>query len=433
MNDPTEPRSPVSPADSGSEHSPSRHPAEQQQGAEHRASHDPSPRTRTAVRWRRGVPLFLALVVVGGALGVWSYGVEKPAAASVANDVPRVDADRIVFSSAFAQRINLQRVAVRRAPLTPVLSVVGTVAFNPEHMAAVGTRLRGLVRSVHKFEGDVVDKGELLAAVDSAELGEAQAAVTSLEAELRAAEINAEREKELKDRQLSTAREFEVAQAELAKYKALVHAARQRVAALGSSADGQGVIGLGRHAIRSPIKGTIISRHISTGQSVEADLIAFRVADLDQLWVELAVFEQNLGAVHVGDPVVLSPVAQPEQRIEGRVAHIGAQIDSETRSADVRIDIDNKARQLRPGQAVTAEIESSKGAQRPVLLVPHPAVTVVDGQPTVFVSDTPTSVRAVPVELGATNGEEQQIISGIQEGQFVVSSGVFALKSELFR
>ncbi len=396
---------------------------------------DPIPQAPqlTPPRSRRALPIILVSVLGAGLLAFLLKPQEKAAVASVAPDVPHVEGDRIVFSEAFASRIGLERTEVKHAPLTPVLSVVGTVTFNPEHMAAVGTRLRGLVRTVHKFEGDVVKKGELLAAVESAELGEAQAAVATLEAEMRAAEMNATREKQLMIRQLSTAREFEVAQAELTKYKALLHAARQRVAALGSSADGRGVIGFGRHAVRSPINGTIIERQISTGQSVQADLVAFRVANLDQLWVELAVFEQGLSSIRIGDEVVLSPLVNPTQRIEGRIAHIAAQIDPDTRSADVRIAIEDKTRQLRPGQAVTAKIEASRGAQRPVLLIPNTAVTVVDGQPTVFVCDSPKSVRAVPVELGATNGDQQQILNGLEEGQSVAVRGVFALKSELFR
>ena len=193
----------------------------------------------------------------------------------MAPDVPRVEGERIAFSDTFAKRIGLETAEVRLGPLTPVISVVGTVALDPEHLAAVGTRLRGLVRSMHKFEGDDVKKGELLAEIDSAELGEAQASVRMLGAQRDAAKMNAEREQQLLERQLSTAREAEVAMAELKKYDALQKAAQQRVRAL-SGQSGEGNPALGRYSLRSPIDGTIIDRGISTGQSVEADLVAFR-------------------------------------------------------------------------------------------------------------------------------------------------------------
>lgn len=373
----------------------------------------------------------LGLVALTGAGIAWSFSGSEPPPVK-APDVPHVEGGRIVFSEAFAKRIGLKRAEVRLGQLVPVVSVVGIVALNPEHLAAVGTRLRGLVSRVYKYEGDVVDAGELLAEINSAELGDAQASVTTLKAQRQAAEINALREKQLLEKQLSTARESEVAEAELQKYEALLHAANQRVTALGGAVN-PSASGFGRHAIVATIAGTVIDRHVNTGQSVEADLVAFRVANLDYLWVELAVFEKNLTNIKVGDRVELSPLSDPEEKIEGRVAHIGAQINPDTRSADVRIEIDNRERKLRPGQAVTAEIHVKHGSHKPVTFVPSTAITIIDGQPTVFVSDSPTSVRAVPVTLGTTNGEEQQIASGLKAGQQVVVEGVFELKSELFR
>jgi cobalt-zinc-cadmium efflux system membrane fusion protein len=390
-----------------------------------------SSNTQRRAGWKKAVGLGVGVAVIAG-LAATQMGGKAEATGGVVADVPQVEGDRIVFSEAFAKRIALETAEVKLGPLTPVISVVGTVTVDPEHLAAVGTRLKGLVRSVHKFEGDTVKRGELLAAIDSAELGEAQAAVRMLQAEREAAMINAQREQQLLDKQLSTARESEVAQTELKKYEALLNAASQRVSALGGSSPAQGA-SLGQHVLVSPIEGTIIDRGIATGQSVESDLVAFRIANLDFLWVELAVFERNLSSIKVNDKVVLSPLSDPELKLDGRVEHIGAQIDFDTRSADVRIEIDNRSRKLRPGQAVTAEIHASQGAARPVLVIPSTAVTVVDGQPTVFVSDQPTAVRAVPVQLGQTNGNQQQVTSGLKQGQRVVSKGVFALKSELFR
>ncbi len=405
-------------------------------GAMEMTAEPDSPATTTQTRknkpWRTLAWVGGAALLGGGLVAALNSS-EPEVTVAVAPDVPRVEGERIAFSDTFAQRIGLETAEVRLGPLTPVISVVGTVALDPEHLAAVGTRLRGLVRSMHKFEGDDVKKGELLAEIDSAELGEAQASVHMLGAQRDAAQMNADREQQLLERQLSTAREAEVAMVELKKYDALQRAAQQRVRALSGQAAGDRGPALGRYSLRSPIDGTIISRGISTGQSVEADLVAFRIANLDYLWVELAVFERSLGGIQVDDKVYLSPLSDANLRIEGRVEHVGAQINPDTRSADVRIEIDNRSRSLRPGQAVTAEIHASKAATGPVLVIPTSAVTVVDGQPTVFVSDGPTTVRTVPVQLGQASENEQQILSGVTQGQRVVTKGVFALKSELFR
>lgn len=391
----------------------------------------------TAQPSREGGPMkrfFWIGAAVALALGVLLFAVtgDDDVAPEIVPDVPRVEGERILFSSNFAERVGIQITPVRVGPLTPVVSVVGTVTLDPAHVAAVGTRLKGLVRSMRRFEGDEVKAGEILAEVDSAELADAQASVRMLSAEREAAKANAEREEQLFAQRLSTAREFEVAQAEFTKYNALLKAAQQRVLALGGDPNDRRAV-MGRHLLRSPINGTIIDRNIATGQSVVADHVAFRIANLDHLWVELAVYEQNLGSIRIGDQVTLKLLSDPEVAIDGRVAHIGAQVHPETRSADVRVEVDNRERKLIPGQAVTAEILATRNAGASVLVVPRSAVTVVDGQPTVFVADGENAVRIARVTLGKGDDDEQQVIEGLSPEDSVVSSGVFALKSELFR
>lgn len=391
----------------------------------------------TAQPSREGGPMkrfFWIGAAVALALGVLLFAVtgDDDVAPEIVPDVPRVEGERILFSSNFAERVGIQITPVRVGPLTPVVSVVGTVTLDPAHVAAVGTRLKGLVRSMRRFEGDEVKAGEILAEVDSAELADAQASVRMLAAEREAAKANAEREEQLFAQRLSTAREFEVAQAEFTKYNALLKAAQQRVLALGGDPNDRRAV-MGRHLLRSPINGTIIDRNIATGQSVVADHVAFRIANLDHLWVELAVYEQNLGSIRIGDQVTLKLLSDPEVAIDGRVAHIGAQVHPETRSADVRVEVDNRERKLIPGQAVTAEILATRNAGASVLVVPRSAVTVVDGQPTVFVADGENAVRIARVTLGKGDDDEQQVIEGLSPEDSVVSSGVFALKSELFR
>jgi len=161
--------------------------------------------------------------------------------------------------------------------------------------------------------------------------------------------------------------------------------------------------------------------------------VAFRIADIDHLWVELDVFERNLSKIRVGDRVELSPLAAPKDVFEGRVALVGAVIDAESRSAPIRIEVDNRDRKLRAGQAVNARIHAASGGEQPTTLVPSSAITFVDGKSTLFVKSGENAVRVVKVELGITNGQDTEVTNGVSPGDEVVSEGVFALKSELFR
>jgi cobalt-zinc-cadmium efflux system membrane fusion protein len=349
-------------------------------------------------------------------------------------DAPRVEGRAVVLPNAHVDRLGIETVVVREAPLTPIIKVVGTVTFDPEYVAAVGTRLRGLVRSVARFEGDHVKKGELLADIDSPELGSAQASVLMFRAQLKAAELNHAREKDLESRGLTTAREVEESAATLEEYRAKLLAAEQQVSALGGAPVREGQTGvIGVHQLRSPMEGTVVERHVAAGQSVEGHLTAFRLADLHHLWVELAVFERSLQSTRKGDKVELRPLSDHSATIIGQVAYVGDQIDPTTRTAAVRVEIDNRERKLRPGQAVTAKIHSAVGASGKVAQVPHAAITYVDGKPTVFVLTGENRFTATPVEVGDSDGEDRQIIAGLKVGEKVVVGGVFQLKSELFR
>jgi len=384
---------------------------------------------------KRWLAIGIGVGVLGIAAAVWqmrSSAREQAATPAEAPDTPRVEGERITFSRGFAERAKLKFSPVSRSLLVPVVNAVGTVAFNPEHVAAVGTRLKGLVSRVTKFEGDTVESGAVLAVIESAELGEAQAAVSMLEAEKRAADVNLQREKTLSQKNLTTQREAEVAGVEAERYQLLLGAARQKVAAL-SGGVGSRPGKLGSHELRAPLKGTIVERHIAPGQSVEGQLVAFRIANLDHLWVELDVFERNLSKIHVGDRVELSPLAAQSEIFEGRVARVGAVIDLETRSAPIRVEVDNRDRKLRAGQAVNARIHAARGGEQQSTLLPSSAITFVDGKSTVFVKSGENAVRVAKLEVGTTNGPETEVISGVNPGDEVVSEGVFALKSELFR
>jgi cobalt-zinc-cadmium efflux system membrane fusion protein len=287
-----------------------------------------------------------------------------------------------------------------------VVKVVGSVTFNPAKVAAAG---------------------DVLAEIESAELGQAQAEISVAKARRRIAEVSSKRETELLQKQLTTLREAEDAELQLAERKAALTAANQRVAALGGAAGPFGV-----YLVKAPIAGHIVERRVDVGQTVESDVVAFRVADLSSLWVELAVFERNIGAIRVGDQVEVRPMSEPNLVIKGRVDHVEQVLDVSTRSAGVRVLVDNQEGKLRPGQSVQASIHAT-GPTRDVISVPDAAVTYVDGQPTVFVAEAADRVVPVAVKLGVSDGLRQEIVEGVAVGQQVVVGGVFALKSELYR
>jgi cobalt-zinc-cadmium efflux system membrane fusion protein len=383
--------------------------------------------------WRRrlgwiAVAMALLVGVVVGALAMHR---EMPVA-EPPRDVPHLDGPFITFSSGFAARSKIQLGTCETALLSPVVTVTGTVAFDPELVAAIGARVPGRVRRVLKFPGDPVQVGEVLAELESAELGQAQTAVLSARAHAEASTANQQREEQLAEQRVSSQRDAELAKATALAAKADLYAAEQRVRAFGGPVEGAAI---GVLQLRSPIAGKVVESHVYRGQSVEPSFTAFRVADLHRVWIELQVFERELGRIQSSDKVEISPQTNASVVVSGTVAHVGDIIDLDTRSAPVRVVVDNGDGALRPGQSVLAKIHTRATPAAPgsVLLLPLEAVTSVDGRPTVFVAHGPNQVEPRPVTLGARDGTRVEVLTGLSQEDRVVVGGVFALKSEIFR
>jgi cobalt-zinc-cadmium efflux system membrane fusion protein len=379
------------------------------------------------VAGRIGVAFAVAALVICGIFVLRHVSAGEHAETAI-RDVPRIDGKWIRYSPEFAKRCKLEFAACETAGLMPVVSVTGTVTFDPQRVAAIGARINGRVRKVNKFPGDRVGPGDVLAELESAELGQAQVAVASARAHAGAATANEAREVQLAEAHVSSQRDAELARATAAAARAELFAAEQKVKAFGGTVGGE----VGILELKSPIAGKVVDLKVSRGQSVEPSFTAFRVADLGEVWIELAVFERELGHVHLGDKVEISPQTNAAIVLDGTVAHVGEIIDLETRSAPVRVVAKNVDESLRPGQSVLAKIHTASAPQ-PSLLLPQTAVTSVDGRPTVFVAHDETSVEPRTVTLGGKDGQFVEIASGLQAGERVAVSGVFALKSEVFR
>ncbi len=380
----------------------------------------------------RGRTLRVILVagVVVALVGI-AYGLlhkSSPVFAEPPRDVPSMDGKWIRYSPTFAARAKLEFGTAEVSALSPVVNVTGAVTFDPERVAAVGARISGRVRRIMKFPGDPVKVGDVLAELESADLGQAQSSVLAARAHGEAAIANEKRETQLAEARVSSQRDAELARAAAASARADLHAAEQRVRALGGNVSSE----IGVLAVTSPIPGKIVESHVSRGQSVEPSATLFRVADLDRVWIELAVFERELGHITTGDEVEISPQTNQTIVLKGRVAHVGDVIEQETRSGDVRVVVDNTDGSLRPGQSVLAKIHT-KTAPAPKILLPRDAVISIDGKPTVFVAHDATSVEPRAVTTGARDGARVEIVEGLAPGERVAISGVFALKSEIFR
>ncbi|HEX2661139.1 MAG TPA: efflux RND transporter periplasmic adaptor subunit [Polyangia bacterium] len=362
-----------------------------------------------------------------------------PPSAPVAakTETPSPQDSTVSLRAGAADHNTIEVATASRAVLAADVQLLGNVSYSADHLAIVGPLVAGRVTRLTAGIGSRVERGQVIAEIESAEVGEARAALISATARLQAADANLRRERELAEKKISSAREREMAEAQWAIERAGVRGAEQRLRAIGlSNTDLKGVDQRddgGRVPIRAPLSGTIIERLVTLGQAVERATDAFKIADLSKVWVLLDLYEKDLAKVRVGQAARIRTDSLPGEVFTGHVAYVVPVIDEATRTAKVRVEIDNAQRKLNIGQLVTAKLlGTSTAASDPVLTVPRTALQRVEGKTMVFVK-TPRGFERRAVELGISGGDLVEIRAGLKEGEPVATSGAFLLKSELLR
>ena len=156
----------------------------------------------------------------------------------------------------------------------------------------------------------------------------------------------------------------------------------------------------------------------------------FHVGNLDEVWVLLDVFERDISRVSEGQQVRFSVDAWPGEAFAGTINWVGSVVESDSRTIEVRLVVENPDHRLKPGMFGRAELGAAATAAASTIVVPAEAVQDVEGRASVFVEED-GAFEARPVTLGERNAVEVQVLSGVEAGEPIVVKGAFTLKSEL--
>lgn len=384
---------------------------------------------RTVVFWSA---LFLAAVLAGGCGSKDGDAAKagKKDEHAEGKEGEHKDEGLIKLSDEEASRAGIKTEALEESQLADIIVVTATVEANREKIAHVVPRLPGRVMSVAAKLGDRVTKGQALAVLESTEVGEAQAAYAQASAEASVAEAAFKRAERLQAEQIIPAKEYQRARGDYEKTRAQAQAAADKLRILGIAPPADREQVRATFPLPSPLAGTVIERKAVLGELAKSDEALFTVADLSTVWVEADVPEAQLAKVRVGSSAKARVAAYPDQVFQGKVNHLGAVLNKETRTVKAIIRVDNAKGLLRPQMFASVAIET--GSARRVLAVPESAVTLVQGLPTVFVEES-AGFEARPVELGDRFNGRVVITSGLKADELVVHEGVYALKARLLK
>jgi cobalt-zinc-cadmium efflux system membrane fusion protein len=162
--------------------------------------------------------------------------------------------------------------------------------------------------------------------------------------------------------------------------------------------------------------------------------VLFKLADLSTLWLVAQVPETAIRDIRRGNTVTVTVDAMPDQPVSGRVSYIGATVADTTRTVDVRIDVPNRAGELKPGMFARAQLATRNASEQTAkLLIPQVAVQELNRARVVFVPRPDGGFDVREVTVGASVGDDVEVVSGLKAGETIVSAGSFTLKSQAVR
>lgn len=293
-----------------------------------------------------------------------------------------------------------------------VLRAPARVAFRDGAVSKLGSPLPGRVQQVHVRTGDRVQSGDALVTLDCPEAASSRAALSTARAVRREARAAVERHSRMMAQGVGTEREQLEAERALAQADAELARAQAAARFVGVS-QGTTVV------LRAPISGTVVGRTATVGAAVEpGGEPLVEVGDLAELWVVADVYDRDLHLVREGmrAAIELPSIREP---LVGRVASLGAVVEGTTRTAPVRISLDQQDERLRPGMFGRVRIESPDEA----LTLPTAAVLIKGKQTVVYVQTNPGIFARRSVVVGHPVEGKVVVRSGVSAGDAVVVRG----------
>ena len=299
---------------------------------------------------------------------------------------------------------NVQLTRVKSGAGSGKLSLTGKIQVNEQRVKSLTVNYSGRVdRLFVNFTGQEVRRGEKLATLYSPDLVNAQKEL------LETAKI--------KDRQPAL---YQAAKEKMKLWKI----SDEQIARIENSGQVQT-----QFDVYADVAGVVIARNVAVGDFVNRGTALFEIVDLSSVWVILDAYESDLGAIRKGDDLNFQVSSYPGREFKAKVSYIDPVLNPDTRTVGIRAEAVNRNFELKPEMFVSASIATSQSSQSG-LMIPKTAILWTGPRSVVYVQvgtkESP-AFEMREIELGPRVGDDYLVLSGVEEGEQVVSNGVFAV------
>ncbi|MEW8364591.1 MAG: efflux RND transporter periplasmic adaptor subunit [Candidatus Thiodiazotropha taylori] len=307
---------------------------------------------------------------------------------------------------------------VKRQQWPNTLSATGSLVA--VQGVTVSAELGGKVSEIAFESGDRVEAGDLLVRLDTTA---EEAQLRSAEAAEKLARINLDRNRGLRANKTVSQSDLDTAEANYKQATAQVENVKATIA---------------KKTLRAPFSGQLGLRQVNLGQIIEQGTPVVTLQTIDPIYADFSLPQQRFSSVAVGNEVRITTDAAEDKSFSGKIIAINPEIDQATRTVRIRTTLSNQEELLRPG--MFANVKVIMPQQDDVLAIPATAVLYAPYGDTVFVIDTTKdeatgeeqkTLRQQIIRLGRTRGDYVAVVTGLKEGETVVTSGVFKLRPNM--
>ena len=342
-------------------------------------------------------------------------------------EATKTETDALLVFIPESLKTQIQVSEVTQQELSDTLRVAGQIDFDEQALTRIGASVTGRVTQIQATLGQVVNKGDTLALINSSELSGSQLAYLKARSEKELHRRNTERAKTLFEADVISAAEMHRRESEYEIASAETRAAQDQLRVLGVSAKSiERLAATGTidsvAGVVATIKGVVVERKIAAGQVVQPSDVLFAVADLSRVWAVAQVPEQQISQVKVGQSVSIEVPALENEKLVGKLIYVGQTVNPDTRTVLVRTELDNKGGRLKPSMLASMLIQSAPIKR---VVVPVTAVVRQDDADHVFVEQSDRRFRLTPVKLAAEQNGQRVVLEGLMPGMRIVSEGAF--------
>ena len=373
----------------------------------------------------------LTFVVLSVAIGIAGCRETTPAVDASAATSDRHEAahapGHVHLEELQLEQVRVEELSSKRP--SDCIKLTGTVEFNADRMAKLLPPVSGHVQDMAVNVGDIVRRHDVLFVLNSRDVAAATTDHLASHKDLELAEKTFAMTQDLFEHQAASRIALEQATSELAKAGARVTQTEEGLQVLGLDPhrEHEPTITQSRIPVRTPIDGTVIERSVTNGQFVgpeNASLVT--IADLSSVWVQGDLFERDLRHIAIGQYVEVTTAAYPTDRFGALVSHVGAVVDTQTRTAKVRFLVANPNGRLKPGMFASIALYLPNSGSS--LTLPAKAVFVENGRTFAYVKVGPQEFARREIETVRSDRDRLRVTHGIEAGEHVVSDGVLLLR-----